>query len=54
MKKLFSKRILLTFLIVFLSLIVLCMALYFIFEPKIDRTLYPREFKEYVEKYAEQ
>lgn len=54
MKKLFSKRILLTFLIVLLTLILICVALYFIFEPKIDRTLYPREYSEYVEKYAEQ
>lgn len=54
MKKFFTKRTLLTFLIVLLTLILVCVALYFIFEPKIDRSLYPREYSELVEKYAKQ
>lgn len=54
MKKPLAKRKPLTLLIVFLSLIAVCAALCFIFEPNIDRALYPREYSAYVEKYAKQ
>ena len=54
MKKSLAKRKPLTLLIVFLSLIAVCAALCFIFEPNIDRALYPREYSAYVEKYAKQ
>ena len=54
MKKPLAKRKPLTLLIVFLSLIAVCAALCFIFEPNIDRALYPREYSTYVEKYAKQ
>lgn len=54
MKKLLTKRTLLTFLTVLLTLILVCVALYFMFEPNIDRALYPREYSELVEKYAKQ
>jgi len=54
MKKLLTRQGLITLLAVLLSLILVCVALYFLFEPDIDRALYPREYREYVEKYAKQ
>jgi soluble lytic murein transglycosylase len=54
MKKSSPRRTLLTLLIILLTLILVCVALYFLFEPDIDRALYPREYSEFVEKYAKQ
>lgn len=54
MKRLLTRQGLITLLTVLLALILVCLALYFLFEPDIDRALYPREYREYVEKYAEQ
>lgn len=54
MKKRLAKRKFLTLFTIFLSLIAVCMTLYFIFEPDIDRALYPREYSEFVEHYAKQ
>ncbi len=41
-------------LVVAFALLLLLIAAYFIFEPSIDRALYPREYSELVERYAEQ
>ena len=54
MKRLLTRQGLITLLAVLLALILVCLALYFLFEPDIDRALYPREYREYVEKYAKQ
>jgi soluble lytic murein transglycosylase len=54
MKRLLTRQRLITLLTVLLALILVCLALYFLFEPDIDRALYPREYREYVEKYAKQ
>jgi soluble lytic murein transglycosylase len=40
--------------IVLLALLLVGILLYNIFEPKIDRALYPRHYSEYVSRYAEQ
>ena len=54
MTKTAFKRTLVTLLIVLLSLIAVCVALYFAFEHDIDRALYPREYREFAEAYAKQ
>lgn len=54
MKKPCAKKTVLTLLVVLLTLVAVCVSLYFIFEPDIDRALYPREYSELVEKYAKQ
>jgi len=54
MKKPGAKKTVLTLLVVLLTLVAVCVSLYFIFEPDIDRALYPREYSELVEKYAKQ
>ena len=40
--------------VVAFALLLLLIAAYFVFEPSIDRALYPREYSELVERYAEQ
>lgn len=40
--------------IVAVAAVLLIGALYLLFEPKIDRALYPREYQAYVERYAKQ
>ena len=48
------KRVIQLISIVAVAVLLLIGALYLLFEPKIDRALYPREYQAYVERYAKQ
>ena len=55
MKQARTKRQKLWFvLIIAVALLLTSVALYFLLEPKIDRALYPREYQQFVERYAKQ